>query len=378
MRPERSPAAPDEHLSPRTGAAGERDPAAADLSRETAPAHLSPETAPTPAEHLSPETAPTVPRSRAWLALLLLAVGYAALRLTMNREFEGAPWDELLDFSAAKPFGLRVLVPLLAWPFHTLLRMPAAWVFGLFEALATIALALATTAALRPFMPTRWSTTLGPLFILLLPIPFLLQHRWPVFYPYDTPAMAFTAAGIALLLRDRWRSAAFLCFLAALNRESAALIPVAALALHFRPVPKDIPKPPLRQLLLRTLGLILAVALARLLVGTILKNNPGEPLQFFVDTTPRLLANLAWLESPAHWLLLPAYLGFIPLAWALLTPTIPTHLRRLGWLALAYIGALLWVANIDEPRVYGEAMVLLYLPAAVALQRWLQPAAAAV
>ena len=177
---------------------------------------------------------------------------------------------------------------------------------------------------------------------------------------------------------DRWRSAAVLCFLAALNRESAALIPVAALALHFRPVPKDSPKPPLRQLLLRTLGLILAVALPRLLFGTILKNNPGEPLQFFVDTTPRLLANLAWLESPAHWLLLPAYLGFIPLAWALLTPTIPTHLRRLGWLALAYIGALLWVANIDEPRVYGEAMVLLYLPAAVGLQRWLQPATAPV
>ncbi len=29
-------------------------------------------------------------------------------------------------------------------------------------------------------------------------------------------------------------------------------------------------------------------------------------------------------------------------------------------------GALLWVANIDEPRVYGEAIVLLYLPVAAA------------
>ena len=43
--------------------------------------------------------------------------------------------------------------------------------------------------------------------------------------------------------------------------------------------------------------------------------------------------------------------------------------------SLAYIAAVLWVANIDEPRVYGEAMVLLYLPAAVGLQRWLQPPA---
>jgi hypothetical protein len=384
MRPERSPAATDEHLSPRTGATDERDPAA-DLSPETGANltdHLSIKTADAPTAHLSPgpasETAPNIPRSHAWLALLLLAAGHAALRLTMNREFEGAPWDELLDFSAAKPFGHRVLVPLLAWPFHTLLRMPAAWVFGLFEALATLALALATAAALRSFMPTRWAAALGPLFILLLPIPFLLQHRWPVFYPYDTAAMAFTAAGVALLLQGSWRSATILCFFAALNRESAALLPVAALALHWRPVPKDISIFPPRQLLLRTLGLILAVALARIAVGTIFKNNPGEPLQFFVDTTPRLLANLAWLEDPAHWLLLPAYLGFIPLAWALLTPSIPTHLRRLGWLALVYIGALLWVANIDEPRVYGEAMVLLYLPAAVGLQRWLQPAITAV
>jgi len=343
MRPERSPAAPDEHLSPRTG---------------------------------------PITRGRAWLALLLLALAYAALRLAMNQEFEGAPWDQLLDFSAAKPFGLRVLVPLLAWPLHSLLRMPAAWVFGLFEALATVGLVLALTAALRSFMPARWAQALGALFILLLPIPFLLQHRWPIFYPYDTPAMAFIAGGVALLLRARWRLAALLCLLAALNRESAALIPAAALALHWRtssePVPKDMSLPtasPTRSLLVRALGLAAAVVLARLAVGILLKDNPGAPLQLFVDATPRLLANLAWLEHPAHWLLLPAYLGFIPLAWLLLAPNIPPRLRRLGWIALAYLGALLWVANIDEPRVYGEAMVLLYLPAAVGLHRWLQPPA---
>ncbi len=337
-----------------------------------------------PEQDLSPRTGPNIPRGRAWLALLLLALGYAALRLVMNREFEGAPWDQLLDFSAAKPFGLRVLVPLLAWPLHTLLRMPASWVFGLFETLATIGLALAVGAALRPFVAPRWASALGVLFILLLPIPFLLQHRWPIFYPYDTPAMAFTAGGVALLLHGRWWAAGLLCFLAALNRESAALLPVAALALHWRspsrPVPQDMSTSTLsiRQLLARTLGLAAAVVVARLAVSIFLKDNPGAPLQLFVDTTPRLLANLAWLETPAHWLRLPAYLGFIPLVWMLLSANMPPHLRRLGGIALAYLGALMWVANIDEPRVYGEAMVLLYLPAAVAVQRWLQPTATAV
>jgi len=366
MRPAPGPDA--DLLSPRTGAD-------ADL--------LSPRTG-ADADLLSPRTG-DAPRRRAWLALAALALAHAALRLAMNREFEGAPWDALLDFSAAKPFGLRVLVPLLAWPLHELLRLPATWVFGLFEALATAGLALAVAAALRPFMPARWASALGPLFVLLLPVPFLLQHRWPVFYPYDTPAMAFTAGGVALLLRGRWRTAALLCGLAALNRESAGLLPAAALALHWRgaaaPVLEDMPctSAPLRPLLPRVLGLVAVVAVVRLVVGLALRDNPGAPLQLFVDATPRLLANLAWLERPANWLLLPAYLGFIPLAWALRWPALaPARLRRLGWVALAYLGALLWVANIDEPRVYGEAMVLLYLPAAVGLQRWLQPARPAV
>jgi hypothetical protein len=356
---------------------------------------------------------------RAWLALLLLAAGHAALRLAMNHEFTGAPWDELLDFSAAKPFGLRVLVPLLAWPLHALLRVPTLWVFGLFELLATAALVLATAAALRPFVPPRWPAALGVLLVLLLPVAFLLQHRWPVFFPYDTPAMAFTAGGVALLLRRRWRAAALLTFLAALNRESALLLPACALALHLplrpspppvpedlslqpaakpvpedlslqpaakpvpedlslqpaaKPVPEDLSLQPasLGLLATPTVALLAAALAARALVGFLLRDNPGAPLQFFVEETPRLLANLAWLEEPAHWLRLPAYFGWLPLAWPLLSPWMPTPLRRLGWVALAYIAALLWVANIDEPRVYGETIVLLYIPTAVALTRWLR------
>ncbi len=314
---------------------------------------------------------PWPPTLRAWSALLLFSAGYAALRLAMNREFEGAPWDDLLGFTAAKPFGLRVLMPLLAWPLHTLLRVPTAWVFGLFETLATAALVLATAAALRPFVPARWAAALGVLLVLLLPIAFLLQHRWPIYYPYDTPAMAFIAAGVALLLRERWRAAALLTAVAALNRESAALLPLAALALHV-PTDMSLRTWPIRQLLTRMGPLLAGFVLARALVGLILRDNPGAPLSLFVDDTPRLLANLAWLEEPSHWLRLPAYLGFLPLAWPLLYTALPTPLRRLGWVALAYLGGLLWVANIDEPRVYGEVIVLLHLPVAVALTRWLR------
>ena len=267
---------------------------------------------------------------RAWLALLLLAAGHAALRLAMNHEFTGAPWDELLDFSAAKPFGLRVLVPLLAWPLHALLRVPTLWVFGLFELLATAALVLATAAALRPFVPPRWPAALGVLLVLLLPVAFLLQHRWPVFFPYDTPAMAFTAGGVALLLRRRWRAAALLTFLAALNRESALLLPACALALHLplrpspppvpedlslqpaakpvpedlslqpaaKPVPEDLSLQPasLGLLATPTVALLAAALAARALVGFLLRDNPGAPE---ACSTPHCAASCQYVAAPA-------------------------------------------------------------------------------
>jgi hypothetical protein len=190
----------------------------------------------------------------------------------------------------------------------------------LVEALATAALVLALAAALRPRLPPRWPVALAAGFLALLPIPFLLQHRWPIFYPYDTPAMAFTAGGVALLLARRWRAAAVLVFFAALNRESAILLPLAALALHL-----PVPKTSLRPLLARVLLLFASrrVAAARLAVGLALHANPGAPLQLFVDEAPRLLANLAWLEDPGHWLLLPAYLGFVPLMWLLVVAWMP-------------------------------------------------------
>ncbi|MBL9101773.1 MAG: hypothetical protein JNL82_12495 [Myxococcales bacterium] len=335
------------------------------------PADIPPPAAPVSPAAPAPVPA-DIPRSRALLALLALAAGYAALRLAMNREFEGAPWDELLAFTAPKPFGLRVLIPLLVWPLHAALRLPIAWIFALVETLATAALAACLARALRPAMPARWADALGLGFLLLLPIPFLLQHRWPIFYPYDTPAMAFTAAGVALVLAERWRAAAALVFCAALNRESAVLLPFAALALHWPASDSPVPKTSLRPLALRSAALLAAYAAARLAVGLALADNPGAPLQFFVDQTPRLLLNLAWLEEPAHWPLLPAYLGFIPLLWLVLSAWIPPRLRRLGWVALVYLGALMWVANIDEPRVYGEPMVLLWIPAAVGLARWLR------
>lgn len=307
-------------------------------------------------------------RLRRALALALLAAGWAALRLQMNGEYKGATWAAIADFTAPLPFGHRPLVPLLAWPLRAATGWPLALVWGVLEALAALALWLALRAALRPHVPARWDMALATCFFALLPLPFLLKHKWAVFYPWDTPAMAFVAGGLALVAARRHALAAALCLVAALNRESAVLIPAAALTLRWR-------SDGLRRAAGPVLALLSACAAGRLAVALALPNNPGHALHFHLGKdTPRWLHNLEWLGDPLHWLWLPTYFTFLPLLWALLWRHIGPAERGLGLVAAAWFAALMLVANIYEPRVYGELLVLLYVPAAVALCRWLRGA----
>lgn len=304
-------------------------------------------------------------------ALALLAAGWAALRLQMNGEYKGATWAQIADFSAPLPFGHRPLVPLLAWPLRAATEWPLALVWGVFEAAAALALWLAVRAALRPLVPARWAMFFATCLFALLAFPFLLRHKWAVFYPWDTPAMAFVAAGLALVAARRFAAAAALCFVAALNRESALLIPAAALALHMGGsghVLKDI-----RKTIGPALALLAACVAGRVAVALALPDNPGKALHFAIGkNAPRWLHNLEWLAEPVHWLWLPMYFALLPLAWALLWRHVAPPHRRLGLVALAWFAGLMLVANIYEPRVYGELVVILYLPAAAAACRWLR------
>ncbi|MCY1011331.1 hypothetical protein OV079_38390 [Nannocystis pusilla] len=304
-------------------------------------------------------------------ALVLLAAGWAALRLQMNGEYKGATWAQIAEFTAPLPFGHRPLMALVAWPLRAATDWPLALVWGVCEAAAALGLWFALRVALRPLVGARWDMFFATCFFALLAFPFLLKHKWAVFYPWDTPAMAFTAAGLALVADRRFAAATALCFVAALNRESAALIPAAALALHVGSsghVLRDI-----RGMIRPALAMVAAFVAARLAVALALPDNPGPALHFAIGkNTPRWLHNLEWLAEPVHWLWLPMYFALLPLAWVLLWKTISADHRRLALVALAWFAGLMLVANIYEPRVYGELLVLLYVPVAAAACRWLR------
>lgn len=291
------------------------------------------------------------------LLVLWICASYATLRLEMNREF--IPWKDLLELTAPLPFGHRVLVPILALPLYRVTGWSPKTVFTMFEFLSALGLWAACIYVLGQWMPTTRARAFATLFLLLLPFSFLLQHRWPIFYPFDTPAMAFTALGLGLISRSRWRLALAIAALAAFNRESAVLLPFCAVFLHSHRE--------LRRVAAWALAMSVAILASRKAISLALPNNAGDAIWLHVDGRLRLVNNLDWLATPNHWLLLPSYFAFLPLAWPCLWSDIPSPLRRLTWVMGGYFLCLLVTANIYEPRVFGEILILLFVPLAVSI-----------
>jgi hypothetical protein len=196
-------------------------------------------------------------------------------------------------------------------------------------------------------------------------LPFLLPHRWPIFYPWDTPAMAFTAAGVALALAGRYPACVVLTAVAAVNRESAVLIPAIAVVL-------SLPEPERRRRALAWAGLMLAAFVGvRWGIAAALPDNPGAPLRLWVSGHLRVLHNLDWLLSLRHAVIFVASLGFLPLLWPALRRRIPADFDRLHLLVVATVAGLSFVANVYEPRAFGEVIVVAWIAVAVGLGNWL-------
>ncbi|MEM9460771.1 MAG: hypothetical protein AAGF11_41795 [Myxococcota bacterium] len=312
-----------------------------------------------------------------WGVVIVLAAGYAALRLTMNEEYRVAPWAALVEFRAPLPFGHRVLIPLLVRPLLAAgISLPLA--LGILEAAAAAGLVGATAWVLRPRLGERLARVAGIALLLLLPWLFLLPHRWPIFYPWDTPAMALLMLGIGAVERQRLGLCLGIAVVAALNRESALVLPVAAVLLDPPGgVAGGVAGGPAwslawRRPLARVAALLSVVLAVRVAVALALPGNPGPPLHFTVgDGGYRVFNNLRWLADPRHALLVIPSLGAWPLAWPCLAWWVDARWRRLWTLAWLQTAGLLVVANIYEPRAFGEVLATAYLPTVFGLARWL-------
>ncbi len=306
------------------------------------------------------------PRPAAWIGTSVIAACWAVLRLAMNREYAPANWMALVELRAPLPFGHRVLVPLLARPFVDA-GVPVAWVFGVAEWLATITLVFVLRSALLRDLPPR-AAAIGAIAVLpVLAFPMLLAHRWNVFYPWDTWAMVAIVLGVDAARRDRFGWACVVVFVGALNRESIALVPLFAVMLHLE-------RPTRRTAIAWAVWMAFAYAAARGLVAAAMPEARGAPLHLWLGDEPRLLANLRWLGQGTHalhhalqWF---GSIACLPLAWWLVRSWAPRELVRLHVPAVIGMLGLVVVANVYEPRVYGELVVIAWWVVWTGAWRW--------
>jgi hypothetical protein len=299
-----------------------------------------------------------------WIAALILVTAYASLRLGLNTQYENATWQQLYDLSAPMPFGHRVLVPLLSRPLVELLDLAVPHAFLIFEALSSALLLWCLRGALRTRVDVRFADLWAAGAFLWLCYPFLLRHRWPIFYPYDTASMAFTAGFLWALLRRRYLTAVAITAVAALNRETTLYFPMLAGIVLLGELP-------FARLAGLAAGVLAAHVLVRAGVAHLLPGNAGEAMQFFVGGVPRVSNNAAWLITPPNVLVLIASMGFLPVFWFALSRWMPADLRRLRLPAAAMFLSLTLVGNLYEPRILGELLVVIYIPVAVAATAWL-------
>lgn len=304
--------------------------------------------------------------ARAWLLRMLVAAIFVALRLKFNREYEGAPWEALVTGTAKLPFGHRVLVPLLVRPFVDAgVSIRAA--FATTEWLAAIAVLGGVDAALRRFVDERFARVGAFAFVGVLALLFLLRFRWPIFYPWDTPAIACIAWGVALAHGRRHGALVLLAVVGAANRESAVLLPFITLAL--------LAGSEHRREAVRSASLQLAgVVLVRLAISVLIPASKGNAVDLRVAGMWRIDHNFQWLANPMHALPILGAFSLLPILWVVVRRDIPLVLRRLEWVIIPAFAGLMVVANLYEPRAWGEPLTLLFLGVAVGVVRWAQGA----
>lgn len=278
-------------------------------------------------------------------------------------------WEELMTFTAERPYGLRILIPLLLWPWQQGLHLSTASLFFVAETISMGLLIWILYQLFQHWLSQRDAALFSMLFIFLLPFVFFLHYIIPWFNPYDTPSMMFIAASVLLLWRGHWWWVTLLIFVATLNRESAIFIPFIAWALHSRRDTAD-------KIVLPIVVMIFVFILTKAAVTFALVDRvTGVTFQFhYGDGTLRFIRNMKWLFNPARFLQFVGQVGLLPLCWCVLENYIPVELRRLKFVAVFYFLGLLLIGNIYEPRIFGDILVLLYIPVMIGLYRYLQGA----
>jgi hypothetical protein len=301
---------------------------------------------------------------------IFLLFSYAYIHTKLTGVYVEATLDQFMDFSVRLPYAQRLLVPALARFSSFFLPLETFHIFMLLEWLFVGLFYFALLHLLLYEFPRLQAKFLTWLFILLLPLVTVINYRFdvqgvaPIYFPNDTASLFFMAAGFLCCLRRSWHYFIALVFLATFNRESSILLVLLIPALHWEQ---------LREVLKPFMLALLAFVAARVIVWFFIHHLPGHMIEwfYFENRYTHFEVNLLRLITGQQICFFLFCMAGLPVFWFAFYDYIPLRYRPIRYLALFYFLSLLVVGNFIESRIFGEILVLLYLPVCVAVRRWL-------
>lgn len=305
----------------------------------------------------------------AGVAVLALAAVYTAARFAFNIETIHAPLQSFTDGTALLPFQYRALVPWLvrglteAVP--ALARTDVRVLYAPFEFAAALGVYAAFAYLLRVLGWTASGARLAALGVFV-PLAFNLAAPWRynnVFFPYDTPSVAFFTLGLALLLDGKLPAYYALFVLATLNRETTCFLTMAYVALSVgRERPVRIAAHVAAQTALW--GAVKVGLLALYAANQPLDLQTGGLFSEMVGRNARILVSL-----PGIVYILFVTMGGLAGAAVLLWHRVrDARVRRLTWIALPFLAGMAVVGELMEVRIYSELIPLVAASLAFAVR----------
>lgn len=292
-------------------------------------------------------------------AASLLAVAYTVVRLLANEETYHAPLDALTAGEARLPFQYRALVP---WMVRALTE--AVPVYGSLTSFVQYApfevvAALGAYGGVLFLMRTLGMGTAESRIAALVVFPLLafnLAAPWrynAIYFPYDTPSVAFFAVGLGLLVRRKMALFYVVFVLATLNRETTCFLAFAYLALALG---RERPSRIAFHVAVQTaIWVGVKAALAVLYAG----NEPFDPsaLGLFgnmVDRSVRITLSVPGLVYIVF-VTMGGLGGVLVLARGWVKDD---RIRRLFWIVVPFGVGMFVVGEMMEVRIYSELIPL--------------------
>jgi len=299
-----------------------------------------------------------------------LIMSYAYLHMRLTGMYFRVPLDSFLQLTTPLPFAQRVLVPAIVHFLSPWLNLPVDDLFFLLELVFTALLFVAMLQLLQLEFDDKSAQILTWLFFLLMPLISVVNYNYTrhnglcaFYYPYDTSTLFFMTVGYRYCLEARWWPFTLWLVFATVNRETSILLILLIPALHGAPV--------LRQSVVA--WSLLAYAATRCALYGLLHAQQGQWACYLDQSSATLfLSNLHWLFVEDNALLFLYCLACLPLFWFVFLDYIPVRYRAVRYVVLVHVLCLLMMGHFKESRIFGESVVLLYLPVCLGVSRWLQ------